>query len=114
VRFVDVDYKELMITKTTIIRETPVFKEFVKPREVSRHNFVIESEQYNGIGCDLRDLRSLDLAMRSLGGIDEGLVLCVAEVSVTYMDPDAADALISWAKTLSNGKLGQYSNNRDC
>lgn len=102
----DVDYKELMATKTAIVRETAVLEELVQSREISRHDFLIESDQYYGIGCDLRDLQLLDRAVRSLGGLDEALVLCVAEVSVTYMDPNAADALLSWAKTLSSGESG--------
>lgn len=95
---------ELMITKTSIIKETSVLVDLVKPNHGSMQNFVMDSEQYYGVGCDLRDLQSLDLAIRSLGNIDEALVLCIAEVSMTYMDPDAADALIAWARTLSAGK----------
>ena len=103
-RFVDVDYRELMITKTSIIKETSVLVDLVKPNHCSVLNFMMNSEQYCGIGCDLRDLHNLDLAIRSLGNIDEASVLCIAEVSMTYMDPDAADALIAWARTLSAGK----------
>ena len=102
----DVDYKELMATKTAIVIETAALEGLVKPREMSCQDFMIESDHYYGIGCDLRDLRLLDRAVRSLGGLDETLVLCVAEVSVTYMDPIAADALISWAKMLSKGESG--------
>lgn len=102
----DVDYKELMATKTAIVIETAALEGLVKPREGSCQDFMIKSDHYYAIGCDLRDLRLLDRAVRSLGGLDETLVLCVAEVSVTYMDPNAADALISWAKTLSKGESG--------
>jgi hypothetical protein len=41
--------------------------------------------------------------MNSLRDLDQSLVLCVAEVSVTYMDTNDAGALISWARKLSNG-----------
>jgi tRNA wybutosine-synthesizing protein 4 len=106
VRFVDVDYRELMITKKNIISETPVLKELVNPKIDSTSDFVIESEHYYGVGCDLRDLQILNLAVRSLRDLDEALILCVAEVSVTYMEPDAANSLIAWARTLSKGKSG--------
>lgn len=108
-RFVDVDYRGLMITKTSLIRETSVLKELVNPTSGSTSDFVIESEQYYGVGCDLRDLQTLDLAIRSLRDLNMALVLCVAEVSVTYMDPDAANSLISWARTLSDGKSGLFA-----
>ncbi len=93
-----------MITKASIIKETTVLVDLVKPDHCSILNCVMHSKQYCGIGCDLRDLQNLDLAIRSHGKIDEALVLCIAEVSMTYMDPDAADALIAWARTLSTGK----------
>jgi tRNA wybutosine-synthesizing protein 4 len=109
VLFVDVDYRELMITKKTIISETAVLKDLVNPKVDSTSNFVIESEQYYGVGCDLRDLQSLDLAVRSLRDLDEALVLCVAEVSVTYMELEAANSLIAWATTLSEGKSGLFA-----
>lgn len=95
-----------MITKATIIKDTPVLEELVKPKDVPSLDFVIEGERYCGIGCDLRDLQTLDLAIGSVKGLDEALVLCIAEVSITYMDPDASDALIAWARTLSDGKSG--------
>jgi tRNA wybutosine-synthesizing protein 4 len=103
---VDVDYPELMITKTTILKETTALKELVKPKAAAGPGFVTEAEQYYGIGCDLGDVRGLDAAFKYLRDIEKALVLCVAEVSVTYMHPDAADALTVWARALSDGKPG--------
>jgi tRNA wybutosine-synthesizing protein 4 len=102
---VDVDYRELMITKAGIVRETDVLDDLVRPKDGSNVDFVIEGERYYGIGCDLRDIRRLDAAIKSLADLENTLVLCIAEVSITYMDPDAADALISWAGKLSAGKM---------
>lgn len=100
-----------MLAKASIINGTPDLSGLFNSVEMSHPSFVVTSEQYCGIGCDLRDVQTLDQALRSLGevdaalrSIDDVLILCVAEVSVTYMDPDAADTLISWAKTLSDGE----------
>jgi tRNA wybutosine-synthesizing protein 4 len=106
---VDVDYRELMITKTSIIKDTEVLNDIAKPRDVSDSQFVMESEQYYAIGCDLRDLPTLEFALRALNDVDEAQVLFVAEVSMTYMNPDAADALIAWARTISEGIIYQSS-----
>ena len=100
----DVDYRELMITKASIVSETPALTALVKPKDGSNPDFVIESERYYGLGCDLRDLQSLDNALRSLRGVNEALILCIAEVSITYMDPRDANALIAWTRTLSDGE----------
>lgn len=104
VRFVDVDYKALMLTKKDIVEGTPQIWKLLTPRTASSDDYVVlDTEEYLGIGCDLRDIDGLNKAVRALAQRDDCLVLCVAEVSVTYMDPDAADALIEWAASLSSG-----------
>lgn len=81
-----------------------MLRELVMPNQEPNLHFVIESGGYYGVGCDLRDLQRLDLAIRALRDLDEALILCIAEVSLTYMDPDAADLVIAWARTLSDGE----------
>jgi tRNA wybutosine-synthesizing protein 4 len=66
---------------------------------------VLHSDKYVQLGCDLRDLPRLSVALSSVVDIQECLILFVAEVSITYMDLKAADELIKWASTLPNGKL---------
>ncbi|KAL9008231.1 MAG: hypothetical protein Q9180_009521, partial [Flavoplaca navasiana] len=59
-----------------------------------------------GVGCDLRDIARLDKTLEEELQIRGCLVLCSAEVSITYMDVNAADALITWA--------AQYDDVRYC
>lgn len=99
----DVDYPELMTTKASVIREASPLRELVEPKDEPGLGFLVESEVYYGIGCDLRDLQGLDAFIKSLPGIKDASILFVAEVSVTYMDTDDADALIAWTRTLSDG-----------
>ena len=63
----------------------------------------LRSEQYLAIGCDLRDLTSLECMLRSELDITSSSVLFVAEVSATYMPVADSDALIQWASTLEHG-----------
>ena len=46
-----------------------------------------------------------DLRGRLVGEIDHAscVVLCVAEVSITYMNTVTADALIKWASHMKDG-----------
>ena len=60
--------------------------------------------RYLQLGCDLRDLNSLEKILASTVNIQESLILLVAEVSITYMDVEAADALIRWTGTLPHGE----------
>lgn len=65
----------------------------------------IRSNRYVGVGCDLRDIARLSKTLEEGLQIGDCLVLCSAEVSITYMDVDAADALITWAAQYDNGTL---------
>ncbi|KAL8669856.1 MAG: hypothetical protein Q9168_005573 [Polycauliona sp. 1 TL-2023] len=67
---------------------------------------IIRSNNYVGVGCDLRDIARLSKILEEDLQIGNCLVLCSAEVSITYMDVEAADALISWA--------AQYDDVRFC
>jgi tRNA wybutosine-synthesizing protein 4 len=105
VRFVDVDYKALMLTKTEIIESTPRMRDLLTPQVLPADGYtVLNANEYIAIGCDLRDIAGLSATIGSLTKEDACLVLCVAEVSITYMNPDAADAVIEWAANLSSGK----------
>ena len=103
-QFLDVDYEELMTSKAEIIRENDALSELVMPFKEPSGHVVIESDQYIGIGCDLRDLERLNQSIESLGGLESALVLCIAEVSVAYMEPLTADSIFKWARDLSGGE----------
>jgi tRNA wybutosine-synthesizing protein 4 len=62
------------------------------------------SDQYLQVGCDLCDLSKLTESLASVVELKECVVLCTAEVSITYMNVEAANALIEWACKLPNGK----------
>lgn len=64
-----------------------------------------ESEQYVQIGCDLRDLKTLEKGLEAaVGDLSECDFIFVAEVSITYMEREAADEVIRWASTVGNGE----------
>lgn len=60
--------------------------------------------RYLQLGCDLRDLDSLERMVSGTVNVQESVILLIAEVSITYMDVEAADDLIRWAGNLSHGK----------
>lgn len=101
----DVDYELLMETKRKIVRETPKMFNLLHPHNAEAtgrdRSVLIDSEEYAAIGCDLRNIPRLERLLREVVDIEKCLVLCVAEVSITYMHTDAADALIGWSSTLS-------------
>jgi tRNA wybutosine-synthesizing protein 4 len=106
-KFIDVDFEELMGSKREIIFNTPQMKDMlsVTTDVGSDGGVVVDSTEYAGIGCDLRNLPRLERLLNSVVDIKQCLVLCVAEVSITYMATQDADALIRWTTTLSPGEL---------
>lgn len=109
-KFVDVDHEALMVSKCDVVLDTPKMKDLLTLRtpKVSK-GVLIDSDEYVAIGCDLRNVKRLDRLIRSVVPVEECLVLCIAEVSIAYMDPDDADAVISWSSTLSSGECGFHT-----
>ncbi|KAL8915608.1 MAG: hypothetical protein Q9172_006857, partial [Xanthocarpia lactea] len=109
VTFADVDHPELMSKKRDMILEQSAMKSLVgriQSYGQDGSTIVMRSDHYVGVGCDLRDIARLTKALEEELQIGSCLVLCTAEVSITYMDVNAADALITWA--------AQYDNIRFC
>lgn len=104
-KFVDVDYDLLMQTKCRIVQETPRIRSLLNPvaseSRASDKSILYQSQEYVQIGCDLRNTARLERLLRSVVDLDRCLVLCVAEVSITYMQTAAANALIAWSSTIS-------------
>ena len=100
------DYDLLMETKCKIIRETPKMNDLLHSSDTNQKRLdpsvLINTDEYAAVGCDLRNLPRLQRLLRNVVDIDNCLVLCVAEVSITYMATEAADALIAWSSTLSS------------
>ncbi|KAL2438331.1 tRNA wybutosine-synthesizing protein 4 [Exophiala dermatitidis] len=103
-KFIDIDFEELMLTKREIILNTPKMKELLTLSKESplEKGVILDSEEYTALGCDLRNLRRLKRLVNAVVDIEDCLVLCIAEVSITYMAPEDSDALIAWTTTLSS------------
>ena len=63
----------------------------------------IRSDRYLALGCNLKDLQTLERLLRSELGVSRASFMFVAEVSITYMPTADADAVIRWASTLEDG-----------
>ena len=110
VKFVDVDYMQLMIKKCEIIERTDQIRQLLTNAQFPSPGDLIalRSDQYLALGCDLRDVEKLSKVLAEGLDLADCLVLCTAEVSITYMDVQAADALIRWAATLNHGRSGHH------
>ena len=93
-----------MQKKTDIILDTPQLRELLLGDvSTALAPVLLRSESYLAVGCDLRDLEKLENALLKEFEHSQCIILATAEVSVTYMDVEAANALISWVARLKNG-----------
>ena len=103
--FVDVDYPQLMKKKVEIILDIPELHDLLRnaTAATSSETVLLRSDSYLALGCDLRDLAKLESTLSQELVSSECVFLVTAEVSVTYMDVDAANALIAWVARFDNG-----------
>ena len=108
VKFVDVDFPDLIERKRQTVLGTPELAGMftgVKEAAGLAVPVVFESDQYVQIGCDLRELERLRQGLAvAVGDFNECEFIFVAEVSITYMEREGADEVIRWASTVGRGE----------
>lgn len=113
VTFVDVDYPQLMEKKKESILASSLLRDFIvsaNPR-ISEPPVFLRNERYLAVGCDLRDLSTLEQTLKREIDIAKQSVLFIGEVSITYMKLDDANTLIKWASGYGDARfcvLEQY------
>jgi tRNA wybutosine-synthesizing protein 4 len=94
----------LMVKKCTVVKEAVELKSMLTNVSFpDTSEVLLRSDQYIQVGCDLRDLSRLSAVLASAVDVldlRKCEILFTAEVSITYMDTDAADDLIRWAIAL--------------
>ncbi len=107
VKFVDVDFPDLIERKRRTVDSTPELLGMltgVRERAALVKPVVFDSDQYVQIGCDLRQPNTLQQGLAAtVGDFAECEFIFVAEVSITYMETEGADGVIQWASTLGDG-----------
>lgn len=104
--FVDIDYEKLMVNKKTAIQRTNEIMSHLENVEFFPDDKAVQirSDHYLAIGCDLKNIKKLDETLRNEVLPAECSVLYLAEVSLTYMDVESANAVVNWASKLSSGQ----------
>jgi tRNA wybutosine-synthesizing protein 4 len=95
--FIDIDYPPLIKRKTAIIRENEELSSLLKEVSYDDGPIAIRSRNYIAIACDLSNIQELDRIFREENLAEEADFEFIAEISITYMEPEDADAVIKWA-----------------
>ncbi|KAI4704021.1 hypothetical protein J4E81_001085 [Alternaria sp. BMP 2799] len=111
--FVDVDYPQLMQRKRDTMLSNGLLRDALLRTKLrqSEQPVYLRSDSYMALGCDLKDLVTLERLLRAEFDVPSSSILFVAEVSVTYMPLKDSDALIQWASTIEDARfciLEQY------
>ncbi len=108
VKFVDVDFPDLIQRKRETVLKTRELREvlhWIREKGELADPIVFESDEYVQIGVDLRELGRLREGLDMVVDVEESEFLFVAEVSVTYMEREGADAVVKWAVGLGDGEF---------
>jgi tRNA wybutosine-synthesizing protein 4 len=106
VRFVDVDYPQLIRKKVEVIWKNGIFSELLTqplPEKLGS-SVLLNDGRYCAVGCDLGDVKNLDQILRMELQLDDSLVLFIGEVSIVYMDVKLADQLVNFCGTFADGQ----------
>ncbi|KAF3012063.1 tRNA methyltransferase ppm2 [Neopestalotiopsis sp. 37M] len=105
-KFIDIDFPDLMEKKRKVIQETAELNSMLTHLDLSADPLVfLQSDEYIQMGCDLRDLDKIQQSISQLVDLEESEFIFVAEVSITYMETVAADAVIKWANSLGQAEF---------
>lgn len=90
-----------MSRKRETVLSTPELRASLTGLETSDDSPVLlKSDQYYQVGCDLGHIDVLRASLSSIVDLSACCFLFVAEVSITYMEREAADALVRWTSTV--------------
>lgn len=106
VRFVDVDYPQLIQKKVDVVKNNHIYSDLLTQPvlEQTSSSILLNDGRYCAVGCDLGNTKALDHIFRAELHLDESLVLFVGEVSIVYMEVKAADELIRLCATFNDGQ----------
>ncbi|XP_054421488.1 tRNA wybutosine-synthesizing protein 4 [Pteronotus mesoamericanus] len=98
----EVDFPDVARRKAERIRDTPELCAVTGPIQSGdpSSELFFESFDYHILGLDLKEVERLDQALASAGLDAAAPTLLLAEAVLTYLEPDNAAALISWAAQL--------------
>ncbi|KAI9732357.1 MAG: tRNA methyltransferase ppm2 [Cirrosporium novae-zelandiae] len=105
--FIDVDYPDLIKKKYDMLSQTSPLQQSLTGIDLNPNteHVTFKSDQYVAIACDLRELEKLESTLERAIDLPNSWLYFTAEVSVTYMDIDAANNLFKWASKFQNAKF---------
>ena len=105
IKFVDVDFPDLIHQKCSKLFETESLMDLIPDasNRRTRDGIPLSSQRYTAIACDLGNVKRLEELFDVLD-LSTSRILFIAEVSMTYMRVEKADAIVAWAARFPYGR----------
>ncbi|AAS51726.1 ADL194Wp [Eremothecium gossypii ATCC 10895] len=101
--FVDVDYPDLIAKKLEIVKNTPELQHILGGAAGDAAGPVVyRTAKYMAAACDLNDSAAFGALTESFHPRSDEVVVFIAEVSLAYMRPERADAIIEACGRIPN------------
>jgi tRNA wybutosine-synthesizing protein 4 len=109
IRFIDVDFADLIHRKLNIVTQDNVFSPYLAKDQYTELNcgdaYIADFGWYCLVGCDLGDINTLSRVFEDVIDVVDAEILFVAEVSITYMPLYKADSLLQWTASHKYGEI---------
>jgi tRNA wybutosine-synthesizing protein 4 len=111
VKFVDIDFPQLIERKLQIIRANTIFTDLLddfgeKVLSSLPDSILFDDEHYCAVGCDLGDISRMRDILSTKLKLERHAILFLAQVSMVYMEPNEATNLIGICREFEDG--GQF------
>jgi tRNA wybutosine-synthesizing protein 4 len=102
--FLDLDYPDLVANKLAMIRESSEIIDVIgeEIKEDMKLGVVLSTSKYKLVGCDLKNAALYKEQLDHLLPNDDSIKIFIAEVSLAYMEPQYANAVIDISSKVSN------------
>ncbi|KIW00435.1 uncharacterized protein PV09_07964 [Verruconis gallopava] len=108
VRFVDIDFPELIAKKIQIIEQEPVLNQRLGHQPTEDMSFpaiMFSSPQYYAVGCDLGDQKKLQNVFLNGLKLGHDAVLFIGEVSIVYMPHQESTKVIEICGNIADARF---------
>lgn len=108
--FYDFDYPELVQRKLAMINDSQEILDVIGPKinwaeDAKEAGVILSTETYTLVGCDLKNFPLYKKQLHSLLRGKDGPVVFIAEVSLAYMKPELANAIVEILARLANSHV---------
>ena len=108
VKFVDIDYRELIVTKVRLMTDDKHLRTILDGwnysiRENEDETVIVTSESYDAVACNINEAECLSHVFSKVIPLQGCEIMFLVEDAFSFMEHHEATAIIEWASTFEKG-----------